>query len=672
MKIRKIMLLCFMLVLYMAWSVKADDTVSIQEGIYFFNVEADNHFVMNVNGNYTDEGTNIDIAQNKNADCQKFQVSLLSDGYYRITSVSSGLDLTIADDSSEKEANLQLNSWTEKNSQKWKFLYAAEDRYYIQSALGTYIDNYGGNLTEENNVWMYESNGSATQMWMLTPAEVTDTSAGGTEEILAENVESFEGTPGEVIDIPDGVYCINVESDNTYVLDVNGNSAEDNATIDIMPNVNADCQKFMIEKQNDGYYKITARNSGKSLDVLNGSADPETDLQQKTYDGSNGQKWKFIYVDENRVKIQSALGTYIDNYGGNVTDANNVWMYGESDSASQIWMMTKVITTDIPAEVTEPANEPVKLEGTKGETVNIEDGIYCINAEADNRYVLDVNGNYTEDGATIDIMPNVNIDCQKFEIKKQEDGYYTITAMNSGKVLTVADGSADPETDLQQKTYDGSNGQKWKFIYVDENRVKIQSALGTYIDNYGGNIADANNVWMYEESDSASQMWMLTAMISVNASEEKNVSDLMVNCVSFDDYEMIPDGEYYLVSADNEKLCFTVTDMSNENGSNIQMAEYEENEYQRFTVMNQGDNTYSIVSVGSEKAMDIDGGSMAAGTNVQQWEFDGTAGQIWIFNPEENKSVSITSKLGTMIGLDENNIVMVSDGAVKVKLIPVK
>ena len=674
MKVRKMLMLCFLFVLYMTCSVKAADAVSVQEGIYFFNVEADNHFVMNVNGNFTEEGTNIDIAQNKNADCQKFKVTALEDGYYRITSVSSGLDLTIADDSSEKEANLQLNSWAEKDSQKWKFLYAAEERYNIQSALGTYIDNYGGNLTEENNVWMYEANGSATQMWMLTAAEETGAAEGGTEEVMADTVESFEGTPGSEVEIQDGVYCINVESDNTYVLDVNGNYTEDGATIDIMPNVNVDCQKFKIEKQDDGYYTITAMNSGKVLTVANGSSDPETDLQQSTYDGSNGQKWKFIYVDENRVKIQSALGTYVDNYGGNVADANNVWMYGESDSASQIWMLTKVIVEEVAAEITEPADKPLTLEGNKGESTEIADGVYCINVEADNSYVLDVNGNYTDDGATIDIMPNVNVDCQKFKIEKQDDGYYTITAMNSGKVLTVADDSADPETDLQQKTYDGSNDQKWKFIYVDENRVKIQSALGTYIDNYGGNVADANNVWMYGESDSASQMWMLTPVINVSESgeTEAKVSDLMMNAVSYEDYEVIPDGDYYLVSAENEDLCVTVADMSNENGADIQMAQYEANDYQHFTVTNQGDNTYSMICVGSQKSLDIDGGSMEAGANVQQWDFDGTGGQIWSFNPEDGKSVSIASKLGTVIGQEADSLKMASDAPVKIKLIPAK
>ena len=209
---------------------------------------------------------------------------------------------------------------------------------------------------------------------------------------------------------------------------------------------------------------------------------------------------------------------------------------------------------------------------------------------------------------------------------------------------------------------------------MDENRVKIQSALGTYIDNYGGNVADANNVWMYGESDSASQMWMLTPVITVSESgeTEAKVSDLMMNAVSYEDYEVIPDGDYYLVSAENEDLCVTVADMSNENGADIQMAQYEANDYQRFTVTNQGDNTYSMICVGSQKSLDIDGGSMEAGANVQQWDFDGTGGQIWSFNPEDGKSVSIASKLGTVIGQEADSLKMASDAPVKIRLIPAK
>ena len=81
-------------------------------------------------------------------------------------------------------------------------------------------------------------------------------------------------------------------------------------------------------------------------------------------------------------------------------------------------------------------------------------------------------------------------------------------------LLSVENDSAEPEVDLQQRTYSGTDGQKWQFICEDESRVRIRSALGTYIDNYAGNVAEANNVWMYEKSDSASQLWMLTPIVA--------------------------------------------------------------------------------------------------------------------------------------------------------------
>ena len=103
------------------------------------------------------------------------------------------------------------------------------------------------------------------------------------------------------------------------------------------------------------------------------------------------------------------------------------------------------------------------------------------------------------------------------------------------------------ERNLQQRTYDGSSGQKWEFVYVDANRIKIRSALGTYIDNYGGIIADANNVWMYGETDSASQIWMLTRVI---ASGDEEALGSIPNYVELENNEL-PDGDYIIVSKQN-------------------------------------------------------------------------------------------------------------------------
>ena len=633
------------------------ELLDIADGVYVLKVEADNTLVMNVTGNSTDENTNIDIMTDANIDCQKFEITKLDDGYYKIESISAKKVLTIADNSSAKEANVQLNTFENLDSQKWHFLYAGEDRYLIKSALGTYIDNYGGNLVDGNNVWMYEYNGSASQMWMMMLADTVSVE-NGEQDILSDQPMTFTGTAGDVIDIMDGIYCINVEADNSYVMNVNGNYIDDGASIDIMPNKNIDCQKFKIEKQDDGYYTITAQNSGKVLDVAGGSTASETNLQQRTYDGSSGQKWEFIYVDENRIKIRSALGTYIDNYGGIIAEGNNVWMYEKSDSASQIWMLTKVIKGEAVEENWGIlADAPERFEGNAGQIIDIKEGIYCINVEEDNSYVMNVNGNYTDDGTSIDIMPNNNIDCQKFKIEKGNDGYYTITAQNSGKVLDVEDGSYAPETNLQQRTYDGSSGQKWEFVYVDANRIKIRSALGTYIDNYGGIIADANNVWMYGETDSASQIWMLTRVI---ASGDEEALGSIPNYVELENNEL-PDGDYIIVSAVDEELCVSVADEEADNGTNIILESNKINDKEKFRISKIDDDTYTIISSMTEKSLDIDGGSAENGANVQLWEYDGTYGQLWTFAKNEDGSVTISSLLGTVLSADENENICMMD-----------
>ena len=87
-----------------------------------------------------------------------------------------------------------------------------------------------------------------------------------------------------------GVYKIAIGKDSSKTVEVAGSSKDNNAKVDIWSYGNVPAQKFYFEYQ-DGFYKITAMHTGKSLTAKNNSIKEGTEIVQASYSGSNGQKW---------------------------------------------------------------------------------------------------------------------------------------------------------------------------------------------------------------------------------------------------------------------------------------------------------------------------------------------------------------------------------------------
>ena len=87
-----------------------------------------------------------------------------------------------------------------------------------------------------------------------------------------------------------GIYKIAIGKNSSKTLEVAGSSKVNNAKVDIWGYGNAMAQKFYFEYQ-DGYYKITAMHTGKSLTAKNNSIQDGTEIVQADFTGNNGQKW---------------------------------------------------------------------------------------------------------------------------------------------------------------------------------------------------------------------------------------------------------------------------------------------------------------------------------------------------------------------------------------------
>lgn len=98
---------------------------------------------------------------------QKFQITYISNGYYKIINCNSGKSLDVTGKSKKSKTNLQQYTYSGNSAQLWRLHYINKNTFYIQSKLETYIDAKDGKSKNGTNVWMYSYNGSKAQQWVF-------------------------------------------------------------------------------------------------------------------------------------------------------------------------------------------------------------------------------------------------------------------------------------------------------------------------------------------------------------------------------------------------------------------------------------------------------------------------------------------------------------------------
>lgn len=112
----------------------------------------------------------------------------------------------------------------------------------------------------------------------------------------------------------------------------------------------------------------------------------------------------------------------------------------------------------------------------------------------------------------------------------------------------------------------------------------------------------------------------------------------------------IEEGYYRISSAVNENKVIDISQCSNENGANVQLWEKNDSVAQVFKIMKTSNNYYEIIAMCSGKALDIEYGVGKSGTNVWQYDRNGTNAQKWKFQvvDKAKKYFYIKSRLNNL------------------------
>lgn len=409
--------------------------------------------------------------------------------------------------------------------------------------------------------------------------------------------------------VSDGEYHIVSALDNNMGLDVEAASSDLCANIQLYNNVLDDSQVFVVNYLGDGYYKITNKHSGKSLDVANGGMKSGTNVWQYDYTGDNAQKWIIKESGDGKYfNIVSAKnGLYLDVDGGIAENCRNIRTYSYNNTNAQKWKF-------------------VAFGNSIGRTLS--NGDYHIVTVLDESKGLDVYGGYKENGTNVDIYSNLQDESQVFTVTYKGNGYYSIINKYSNKSLDCQNGNTVSGTNVQTYEYDNVDQKQWIIKESGDGQSFniISKNSGLYIDVKSGDSANYSNVQVHIGNNTNAQKWKFVAY-----NNPKNSS--------------IKDGNYHIVSKLNKNFGLDVAGALDDDAINVRLYNNIYDSNQVFNVVYLNDGYYKITNVKTGKSLDVASASAYKGANLQQYTYKDVNQQKWIIEDSgDNKNYYISSK----------------------------
>ena len=338
--------------------------------------------------------------------------------------------------------------------------------------------------------------------------------------------------------IPNGRYQICSALDNSSVISISGASTDDEANVLLYANERHDNQYFDFEYLGNGYYKITAKHSGKVLDVYWEKMEVGANVQQYYWNNGDNQQWVVKDAGDGYFYIISKSNSlYMDVYGGVASNDVNIDTYTGHGGISEKWKLI-------------PAGEQ-----------SVADGKYQICTVLDDSSVISISEASKDACANALLYANENHKNQVFNFEYQGDGYYKIIARHSGMALDVYNSEQSSGANVEQYPWKNSDNQKWVVKPAGDGYYYIVSKCnGLYLDVYGGVAVNDANIDTYFGHGGASEKWRL---IPVNEPENlltvKGCSVSLKENIGVNMYASFSDD---ILEDDGAKVRFTYADNS--------------------------------------------------------------------------------------------------------------
>lgn len=276
-------------------------------------------------------------------------------------------------------------------------------------------------------------------------------------------------------------------------------------------------------------------------------------------------------------------------------------------------------------------------------------GTYEIISSMNNNKVLDIQNGSLNSGAYVQLYDWNGSVAQQYNIRKNQNGYYTIQNIGSRLYLGVqADwNSMQSGNRLVQGVNASSKSGQFIIARNSNGYWVISSAWDSrfVVDLNGAKLNNKNKIQMYTGNGSAAQAWKL---LKIGKTREE-LDDLAVN-----NRNNLSDGIYTINSSLNSTFVLDVNGGSKANFGNIQLYKNNGTVAQGWKVNHDSKGYVIFINVGSGKAIDVKDGYSQNEQNISQYDSNNTYAQKWIVI-KDGDGFKIVSALNDNFVLDLSN-----------------
>ena len=169
-----------------------EPTAILPGGSYKIACAANPNIVVSIPSNTPAKGANAALSGYTGSNYQKFIVTSLGDGTYKLIVAGSQMALDVTGGYKSNNANVQQYSYNGTGAQRWQIIGCRGIYKIIGVGSGKALDAASGKIAEGTNLQIYTDNGTAAQRFSFLPVKIT---ASGSTLVTTENGKTYALDP---------------------------------------------------------------------------------------------------------------------------------------------------------------------------------------------------------------------------------------------------------------------------------------------------------------------------------------------------------------------------------------------------------------------------------------------------------------------------------------------
>jgi len=292
---------------------------------------------------------------------------IYSGGIYKLTAQCSGRALTVEGGGTASGVNIHQWSDSGSSSQLWKLEHVSDGYYKLTAQCsGKLLDVSGGSLLDGGNVQQWADANNNNQRWKIVDCgggwfnliakvsgkclDVAGAATGDGINIqqMADNgstgqrwkllLVSATGLSAEVVS--PGLYRLTAKHSGK-ALDVAGGSLADGALVQQWTDNGSDAQRWNIERDTSPSFRIVSQRSGRRLEISNASQADGAGAQQWSAQNADNQRWLMTHTGSDWFTIAAKhSGKNLDVSGNSSADGAKVHQWTSTSGDNQKWRLT--------------------------------------------------------------------------------------------------------------------------------------------------------------------------------------------------------------------------------------------------------------------------------------------------------------------------------------------